>query len=560
MRLKSFSLRLFRFVFARFNYVGIASGTIWFCFSLTPSLLPHPWALQGFVGGLCFAAGYGIGVWLSWVGRKIFRKEPSRKVRRYAWYSLGLLCLIAVGSFLLLSFGWQNEVRLLVGEPPLDSSHRFGILMSSVCFALAIILTLRTIYWIISFLDRQLARWIPKRLSGVIAGSLVLVALYFVLNGVALKQFMIFANNASRDVNNSTPVGASQPTSNLRSGSAESLVSWDSLGKQGRRFTGMGPTTAQLQSFNGKTPTPPIRVYVGYDTVAGIKERAALAVKELERTHAFERSVLVVITPTGTGWIDPGTVDALEYVWNGDSAQVSIQYSYLPSWLSFLVDKENATTAGRELFNQVYAKWEQLPVDARPKLIAYGLSLGSFGAQAAFSGEDDLRNRTDGALFVGTPNDTFLWQDITDNRDATSPEWQPAYHQGKTIRFAAQSSDLTSPAGWNHPRVLYLQHASDPTVWWSPDLLFRRPDWLKEPRGDDVSRRIHWFPISTFIQLSVDQLVGGLAPDNHGHTYRTIPADAWATVAPSPDWDAEDTAKLRDLLTTYPAIGIPPRR
>jgi len=38
-------------------------------------------------------------------------------------------------------------------------------------------------------------------------------------------------------------------------------------------------------------------------------------------------------------------------------------------------------------------------------------------------------------------------------------------------------SDLRRPAApWTVPRLVYLQHASDPIVWWSPELLVRKPD------------------------------------------------------------------------------------
>jgi uncharacterized membrane protein len=51
-----------------------------------------------------------------------------------------------------------------------------------------------------------------------------------------------------------------------------------------------------------------------------------------------------------------------------------------------------------------------------------------------------------GALFLGTPNDTALWSDITAHRDAPSPQWLPIYGDGATVRFAASSADLGRPA------------------------------------------------------------------------------------------------------------------
>ena len=64
----------------------------------------------------------------------------------------------------------------------------------------------------------------------------------------------------------------------------------------------------------GDTVVQPIRAYVGLQTVDGVDERAALAVEELERTGAFDRSVLVIATVTGTGWINPVAAEALEHL------------------------------------------------------------------------------------------------------------------------------------------------------------------------------------------------------------------------------------------------------
>ena len=125
---------------------------------------------------------------------------------------------------------------------------------------------------------------------------------------------------------------------------------------------------------------------------------------DLERAGGFDRANLLVATTTGSGWLDAGAIDSFEYLTGGDSAIVTIQYSYLPSWLSYLVDQKKAREAGRELFDAVYERWSQLPQDDRPELFVFGLSLGSFGGETAFSGEYDLANRTDGALLAGPPD------------------------------------------------------------------------------------------------------------------------------------------------------------
>ena len=96
--------------------------------------------------------------------------------------------------------------------------------------------------------------------------------------------------------------------------------------------------------------------------------------------------------------------------------------------------------------------------------------------------------------------------------------------------------------------MVYLQHASDPIAWWNPDLLFQRPDWLREPRGYDVSPRMEWIPVVTFLQVSADMAVAVDVPDGHGHRYVKDVANAWAAILQPPGWTSAKTEKLRLLL------------
>jgi uncharacterized membrane protein len=42
-------------------------------------------------------------------------------------------------------------------------------------------------------------------------------------------------------------------------------------------------------------------------------------VRERERTGAFDRAGIAVITPTGTGWVDSDVTDSLEFMYAGDA-------------------------------------------------------------------------------------------------------------------------------------------------------------------------------------------------------------------------------------------------
>ncbi len=347
-----------------------------------------------------------------------------------------------------------------------------------------------------------------------------------------------------------TPDDVVQPTSGLRSGGPGSLVTWDSLGREGRVFTGRGPTAEDISSFSGVAAVDPIRIYSGYASAEDAEARAALAVRDLDRAGGFDRSSLLVVTTTGTGWVEPSSVGSFEYLTGGDSAIVAMQYSHLPSWLSFLVDQARAREAGRELFDAVYGRWSRLPADDRPDLYVFGESLGSFGGETAFSGEYDLANRTSGALFVGPPNFNPLYREFVDDREPGSPEVEPLYRDGRTIRFSNLPRSAIPPEDrpWPDTRVLYMQHPSDPITWWSPDLILNRPDWLTEPPGRDVSGSMRWVPFVTFWQVSADLALGFSSPAGHGHNFSGEHVDGWLAVLQHEGLTAEQAEELRKVF------------
>jgi uncharacterized membrane protein len=396
---------------------------------------------------------------------------------------------------------------------------------------------------------RLLSRWSSPRAARVIGGLVVGTVALLLISGVALDGLVAAADRTFAVEDAGTPAGVHQPTSPVRSGGPGSLISWESLGSFGRAFVAEGPSAAQIRAFGGHGMEP-IRIYAGLGTAGDSEARARRAVADLDRAGGFRRSRLLIATTTGRGWLDPGTMSAFEYIAGGDSAIVTMQYSHVPSGISYLVDQSRARTAGRDLFDAVYERWSALPPGAQPQLYVFGESLGSFGAETAFSGEFDLRNRTSGALFVGPPNFNALHREFRDDRDPGTPEIEPVYRGGRTVRFSADIDRGAPPAAtpWTGPRVLILQHPSDPITWWSPSLLFTRPDWLAEPRGRDVLPSMTWIPLVTFWQVTLDMPSADEAPDGHGHRYTRESVDAWATLLQPADWSAARAARLRALV------------
>ena len=280
--------------------------------------------------------------------------------------------------------------------------------------------------------------------------------------------------------------------------------------------------------------------------------RSALAVRDLERAGGFQRKYLLVVSTTGSGWVDPALSDSFEYLTGGDSAIVAIQYSYLPSWISYLVDQSKAREAGRALFDAVYGPWSQLPQDKRPRLLVAGESLGSFGGETAFSGEQSMANLTDGALWAGPPNFNTLFREFTDHRDAGSPEVQPVYHDGRIVRFADDPTTDIPPDGqsWPASRVLYMMHPSDPIVWWSPHLIFSKPDWIGEAPGKDVLEGMFWIPLVTFWQVTADLPFATGVPAGHGHKYTSEYVDGFNAIMQPAGVTSQELTDLRKIIAS----------
>jgi uncharacterized membrane protein len=533
----------------RYTFTGTAVGLIFVWFSMTPSLLPRGPLFQGLVSGVSGAIGYGIGVFSVWLVRYMRSKDSSPPAPHRAWLILIAAGAVGMVAMVIWFHVWQDRVRDLMGVTHLKWIDYPLAAALSLLVLFAVVEVGQLIRRLVRFLDLRLDRFAPPRVSAVIVVFLLVALTIALLNGVVVKFAMRTMNNTFETVNNEMTPDTAAPKTPLRSGGPQSLVSWESLGHQGRIFVEGGPAVAQLTAFNGAPAVEPIRAYAGLESADGITAAAELAARELQRTGGLRRAVVAVGTTTGTGWINEAEADALEYMYNGNTAIVSMQYSFLPSWLSFLVDKNNARHASQALFEAVDRLVRELPEAQRPKLVVFGESLGSFGGEAPFMSLNNVLARSDGALFSGPTFQNTIWTDLTATRDRGSPEWLPIYDDGHHARFVARPGDLGRPnATWDHPRVVYLQHASDPIAWWNPDLLFRRPDWLREKRGYDVLPETEWIPVVTFLQVSADMAVAVDVPQGHGHAYVSDVADGWAAVLQPPGWTPAKTAKLRPLL------------
>lgn len=552
-RIISKSKTTYTYKMHKLSFPGLIVGVAFYCLSMLPSLLPRPWLFQALVSGISLAIGYLLGYILASVWRWLELKQPNDKIFEALWRIAYIIVPVVMVTYIFIGSISQREVHELAGAPVPENTYWLRLLIISTVVAFGLILCGRFVNNIYNRLNKRYSKYIPKRPAQFFAITTTSILLIWFFTGAFMNFFTSVSNRIFVGRNAITSEGSIQPANDERSGSPNSYIKWDSLGREGRAFTGRGPTKDDLQTYHSSPAKSPIRIYAGLDSAPTVTDRAELVIKEIHRTKAFDRKILVIATPTGSGWLEREATDSVEYINNGDTAIVSQQYSYLPSWISYLTDGPKSQESGRALYDAVFSEWSKLPVDKRPKLIAYGLSLGSLGGQSAFTGPNGLINSVDGALFVGTPNSSALWSNITEHRDVGSPEWQPIFNHGKSIRFASSPQDVKqlTKQEWTGSRILYLQHASDPITWYSPDLLFNKPDWLREPRGSGVSQDVKWYPIVTYIQLGIDQFFGANVPLGHGHNYGNTMVSSWEAITSPTDWDTTRSNKLQELILSY---------
>ncbi len=307
------------------------------------------------------------------------------------------------------------------------------------------------------------------------------------------------------------------------SGSRNSLVSWESLGREGRRHVVSaahpepladrppGFPDLSIPTVTGRPAlASPAHVYVGLDAAPTAAERVALALAEMDRVGAWDRRLLMLVSPTGTGYVNYVGVAAAEYLTRGDVAVVTLQYSKRPSPLS-LGKIDVAREQNRLLWSRIAARVRELPPDRRPRVVIFGESLGAHTSQDVFlhwgtTGLEALG--IDRALWVGTPYSSGWMQEVTrSGRDDTDAD------RVAVVNDIEQFQALP-PERRAHVRYVLLSHDNDGVTKFGPDLILRAPRWLREPPGGvhaagvysprGVPASMRWRPVTTFFQVMVD--------------------------------------------------------
>ncbi|MHB1596529.1 MAG: alpha/beta-hydrolase family protein, partial [Streptosporangiaceae bacterium] len=297
----------------------------------------------------------------------------------------------------------------------------------------------------------------------------------------------------------------SPPEAGPVSGGPASVIGWQTLSREGTRFVNMALTRQEIADVTGVPAAAvraPVRAFAGLASAPTVDMRVDLVMEDLTRLGAFDRQVLCVASPTGSGYVNYVAIETLEYLTRGDCATVALQYSLRPSFLSL-----DRVAMGREqnraLLHAIEWRLRGMAAGRRPRLVGFGESLGAHTMQDAFLHEGVAglhRVGMDRALFLGTPAGSKWASQWRLDPGRTDPD-------GEVAEVASYEQWLALPAAdRDRTRYLLLSHHADPITRFEPTLAVQRPGWLgpagRRPPG--ISPLATWQPLTTFVLTGVD--------------------------------------------------------
>jgi uncharacterized membrane protein len=353
------------------------------------------------------------------------------------------------------------------------------------------------------------------------------------------------------------PGYATPPPSPLVSGSEQSLLPFADLGQQGRRYVTDVVTPELIGEVMGEEAVAhPIRTYVGFNSEPLYQTgRAELALAELDRTGAFDRSYLLLVSPTGTGWVDHTLIETAEFLTRGDLATCCVQYGRYPSFLSV---QKVALGQGqfRLLLWGVKQRLAERPPERRPRVLVFGESLGAWTSSdvVMFQGIGGFDHYgVDRALWVGLP---WLARWSRSGMARGSSTLVPEGTVGVFDRHE-QLQELSDEQR-ARLRATVLSHDNDPIAVLGPELLIRRPWWLADgQRGRGVPDAMNWRPLVTFVQTAMDAANAMVSVPgkfgSFGHDYR---ADMVRFVQDAFQLPAATDAQLASIEQTLQSLEL----
>ncbi|ALG84101.1 alpha/beta-hydrolase family protein [Gordonia phthalatica] len=229
-------------------------------------------------------------------------------------------------------------------------------------------------------------------------------------------------------------------------------------------------------------PDSPAMIYSLLTEPGSVQTRADRLVDRWVDAGGLDRRAVVVAVPTGSGWVDAGTVDGVQRRFDDSVTVLALQYDDVASWKAFVSSPDAAGDSAIAVLRAVDRRLDAVPPQRRPRVYLVGQSLGAVGADAARAWAVRTGAHVDGTVLAGPPAGTV--------------------------------EALPSCA-----RRVVLANRDDPVTAFSEALLWRPADRTLDAEPTDDGDRQPWLPVVSMIGTVLD-LPGALdVPTGHGHRY-----------------------------------------
>lgn len=476
--------------------------------------------------------------------------ETGRELEaRVGWHSLPIATGVGGFAFVAARLAKELETRRGVIERWTDDDTPASLL-GSLGIALALGTMGKMLGRGFGISGRSLEEYLGGQGGQVVVARLINSALW---GAAAATAYQVMVARLSRH-NGTVEASFSIPPSNpFVSGGPNSISPFEELGLQGRRFVSeVVPRAVIDETLEETGALDPIRAYVGVDSEPLYSTgRSELALDEMNRLGAFDRKYLLLVSPTGTGWVDHTVIETAELLARGDIATVAIQYGKAPSFL-----ETQGVALGRSQFRQLLWGVRQrlmgVPERDQPKVLVFGESLGAWASSdvvmhQGIAGFDHYG--IENALWFGMPG-LARWSrtGMREGRNPLTPRGTVAAFD----RFE-QYQELSDEQR-RSLRAVVVDHDNDPIAQMSLRLAVKRPPWLDGDRRRNVPEGMRWQPVITFIQVVADAMNAMVTVPGEfksfGHDYRADTLDFVAAAYDLPPVTREQASAIHDTLVS----------
>src|SRR3954453_22096160 len=179
-----------------YTWSGTLGALLFGCASLTPSLLPRGWVLQGLITGITAAIGYGLGTTAAWFVAELTESRMSAGFRRRAWQVLAVAGPLFFLVMLWLGAGGQRDIHELMALDAPAGYTSIGIVVLAVLVFALFVGIGRGVRWLGRWLVRTFGRILPRRVARPLGVVVVTALVIFLLNGVLFQGLVEAMNSA----------------------------------------------------------------------------------------------------------------------------------------------------------------------------------------------------------------------------------------------------------------------------------------------------------------------------------------------------------------------------